>query len=435
MDNSCTNCLNGQCQECNTKGWILNLSTLQCELIIDDNIVTDEQCDDGNIIPMDGCFQQQYECQDSCSECYLGYCLNCQPNWKLDMQFNMCFPICGDGLIVGYEVCEDSNSSIYDGCYQCQLQCDKNCQICDQSVCQVCLLGFNLINNHCVEVCGDGIIVDQEECDDQINLIDQICNQCKYTCNIGCKLCVFGVCELCEEGYLLQDFQCQSICGDKIIIGSEQCDDGNQNPYDGCHLCQFQCQQECLDCKFGKCYDCQLEYLVDNYQCIDLCGNEAISKNEQCDDGNLEPFDGCYNCLYSCDQNCQVCQSGYCLQCKNNQWQVNSINFTCQPFCGDQFVVGYEQYMMDVMIAILSVKILVPVVLRVNVNHVQLDGIQQINNAFQYVEIFQFLEMNNVKMVMIYNMMVVIIVNFNVKMNVHFVTMEFVKHVILKDGL
>lgn len=33
------------------------------------------------------------------------------------MQFNMCFPICGDGLIVGYEVCEDSNSSIYDGCY------------------------------------------------------------------------------------------------------------------------------------------------------------------------------------------------------------------------------------------------------------------------------------------------------------------------------
>jgi len=43
--------------------------------------------------------------------------------------------------------------------------------------------------------------------------------------------------------------------------------------------------------------------------------------------------------------------------------------------------------------------------------------------------------MSNVKMVMIKNMMVAIIANFNVKMNVHFVTMEFAKLVILKDGL
>ncbi|CAK74991.1 unnamed protein product (macronuclear) [Paramecium tetraurelia] len=340
---SCTNCLNGQCYECNTQGWILNLSTLTCESVLDDNIISDEQCDDGNITPMDGCFQQQYECQDSCIQCYLGYCLACQSNWQLDMLSHLCFPICGDGMTVGDEVCEDSNSSIYDGCYQCQIQCDQNCQICDFSVCQVCQLGFALVNNRCIEVCGDGIVVEQEECDDQINDLDQICNQCKYTCNVGCKVCVSGSCELCEDGYLLQDFQCQSICGDRIISGSEQCDDGNSDPFDGCDQCQLLCQQECLDCQFGKCYDCQVEYLVDNYQCVDLCGNEEISKNEQCDDGNLEPYDGCYNCLFSCDQNCQVCQSGYCLQCKNVQWQINPIDFTCQPFCGDTFVVGSEQ--------------------------------------------------------------------------------------------
>lgn len=37
------------------------------------------------------------------------------------------------------------------------------------------------------------------------------------------------------------------------------------------------------------------------------CGDKIINNNEECDDGNLIPFDGCFNCEFSCPLNCQNC--------------------------------------------------------------------------------------------------------------------------------
>jgi cysteine-rich repeat protein len=52
----------------------------------------------------------------------------------------------------------------------------------------------------------------------------------------------------------------------------EECDDGNIEPGDGC----------------------------DQYCFIEVCGNNVTQGNEQCDDGNNDPDDGCHECKTSC---------------------------------------------------------------------------------------------------------------------------------------
>lgn len=55
------------------------------------------------------------------------------------------------------------------------------------------------------------------------------------------------------------------VCGDGIWNESEECDDGNVDSYDGCDA----------DCTIGH------------------CGNGFISPGEDCDDGNAVDGDGC----------------------------------------------------------------------------------------------------------------------------------------------
>lgn len=45
-----------------------------------------------------------------------------------------------------------------------------------------------------------------------------------------------------------------------------------------------------------------LGYINNEFICIENCGNSLTTKNESCDDGNLDAFDGCFNCKYSCDE-------------------------------------------------------------------------------------------------------------------------------------
>lgn len=43
----------------------------------------------------------------------------------------------------------------------------------------------------------------------------------------------------CDSGYYLNLFDnlCYPSCGDKLIVKEEDCDDGNLLPFDGCHEC------------------------------------------------------------------------------------------------------------------------------------------------------------------------------------------------------
>lgn len=43
------------------------------------------------------------------------------------------------------------------------------------------------------------------------------------------------------------------ICGDGLVVDLEECDDGNNLPYDGCYNCKFECNITCIFCVYGEC--------------------------------------------------------------------------------------------------------------------------------------------------------------------------------------
>jgi cysteine-rich repeat protein len=69
------------------------------------------------------------------------------------------------------------------------------------------------------------------------------------------------VCELYSE-------QCTNVCGDGIVTGDEECDDGNNWDGDGCSA------------------NCKKQGAL-------FCGDGIVSGDEECDDGNTVDGDGC----------------------------------------------------------------------------------------------------------------------------------------------
>ncbi|MCC6876974.1 MAG: DUF4215 domain-containing protein [Sandaracinaceae bacterium] len=115
--------------------------------------------------------------------------------------------------------------------------------------------------------CGDGVVGVTEECDDGGN--DPM-DGCSATCTI-------------EAGYTCAGSPsvCTMACGNGNVDGGEQCDDGNTMPSDGCsELCAIEAG-----------YVCNGMPSV----CVEACGNGTIETRfgESCDDGNRMASDGC----------------------------------------------------------------------------------------------------------------------------------------------
>jgi cysteine-rich repeat protein len=84
-----------------------------------------------------------------------------------------------------------------------------------------------------------------------------------------------------------------SSCGNGFFDATEECDDGNTDPGDGCNQ---QCRLEYVDpCLGGHCTLTQ------------ICGNAQLEQAELCDDGNLYTGDGCsYDCTLEPGYVCRV---------------------------------------------------------------------------------------------------------------------------------
>ncbi|CAD8082958.1 unnamed protein product [Paramecium sonneborni] len=346
---SCTNCSNTGCLECNIKGWEYNPLEMKCETICGDGIrIQDyEECDDLKDL---GCYKCKYQCQESCKICYHGYCLKCKKGWRLDSFEKYCYPQSGDSLIVDNEQCDDFNQYPYDGCYLSQYQCQQSCLKCQWGMCQICSNGYYLSSNKCYEINDDGLIVGQEICDDMNRVGQDSCFQNRYDCPRFCSFCVGGLCQKClkSSGYgKLDQFnnKCISFCGDGIKSMDEVCDDGNQQPYDGCFNCQYSCDFYCGICNEGKCDECINGYYLNTKTntCFSICGDEIVALNESCDDGNKISDDGCSDCNYQCHKQCTTCIEGLCYQCTGIGWEINTMTRDCQPVCGDGIVIGKEQ--------------------------------------------------------------------------------------------
>ena len=251
-----------------------------------------EECDDGNVLPGDGCN---------------GAC-KVERNWHCPKQ-GPCTRdvVCGDGVIGPGEVCDDGNTQDGDGC-------NSTCTVQDPAF--KCVPPGQL----CVRVsqCGNRRIEAGEDCDDGNTQDGDGCSSsCQleggYICptpGAPCKpapRCGDGVVqptigEVCDDGNQKdgdgcsgdcktkgagcvctpgQTCVCPAVkCGNGILEGSEQCDDGNTDSGDGC-------SSDCKTVETG--FQCR----VVGKPCTAKCGDGEILKGEQCDDGNSESGDGC----------------------------------------------------------------------------------------------------------------------------------------------
>ncbi|ATB28432.1 lipoprotein [Melittangium boletus DSM 14713] len=147
--------------------------------------------------------------------------------------------------------------------------------------------------------CGDLIIAGDEECEDG-----------NTTSGDGCG----GTCRL-EEG-----FKCPTVgapclttvCGDGIVEGTEQCDDGNRDMGDGCSpLCGR--EPQCVD---GV--------------CTAICGDGVMlpgDTSEACDDGNSRSHDGC-------SSTCQLEEGFTCALIENDPPSTMSLPLVLRDFRG-----------------------------------------------------------------------------------------------------
>lgn len=103
-----------------------------------------------------------------------------------------------------------------------------------------------------------------------------------------------------NEPYILQIYQ-PSLCGNNVQDDSEECDDGNTSPGDGCSKECF-IESICGNGEIEATEVCDDGNLINgDFTCSSLCtlcGNGLIDEGEECDDGN-----GVHN--DECNQSCQ----------------------------------------------------------------------------------------------------------------------------------
>ncbi len=318
------------------------------------------------------------------------------------------FPVdvnCGNGTVDPGEDCDDGNHTSGDGCeFNCKWTCittvrgvcnDSNpCngeETCDGAThkCQaapanvpdgtVCGEAHKCQNGKCLPAkpdCGDKLVEDPEECDDGNTVSGDGCeNNCKYTCATGdptrnCSsgdICAgTGQCDdlathtcsytgqppngsSCGTGVVCVNHVCtDKYCGNKKVDGTEECDDGNNTPGDGCENdCTWTClasdptrnckaASECFQdgtCDPGK-HTCSTPVPKPagtacgggTKNCIAgscepvRCGDGIVAQGQEiCDDGNLNPTDGCdvaQNCTKSCANPATDCTA---LACRTSQ--------------------------------------------------------------------------------------------------------------------
>ena len=292
----------------------------------------EEDCDDGNAVPGDGCSalcltEQFFICEQPGTPCRSTLA-------------------CGDLQVAGPEACDDGNLVSNDGC-------SADCLAVEAGFSCPTALG---VGGACLAVvedrCGDGRLAFGEDCDDGNDTDDDGCsNACVvaegYDCpEAGRKCELVEWCgdgrqtggEQCDDGAtggvavggdgcsaqcsLEADYSCPTpgepcvslvVCADHIRAGSETCDDGNEEAGDGCsEICQVETGWECP---------------VDAACRPAACGDGIIVGLEECDDGNSADADGC-------SAECELEEGFVCA----------TVGEACAPtFCHDGVLEGTEQ--------------------------------------------------------------------------------------------
>lgn len=276
----------------------------------------EEECDDGNTVAKDGCtyclvdlcgnglLDTGETCDDGCTAPGIPPGCDAYPLDDLDGCSVWCLaksvtPICGNAEREGSEECDDGNLGSGDGCSaQCTLEYCGN-GVKEPGLGEECDAGTNNAQSPdacrltCqLPYCGDAIKDSNEACDPGKHCMHDPSVSCKddQECLLGActipvgsfsgtctgdptKPCTddtdcIGQCRVLDTPTCADNCTQKPVCGDGLIHGEEQCDDGNRVSGDGCSEA------------------CTLER-------PSLCGNGKKEQGEQCDDGNRSDHDGC----------------------------------------------------------------------------------------------------------------------------------------------
>jgi fibro-slime domain-containing protein len=199
---------------------------------------------------------------------------------------------CGDGILTDDEACDDGNHLNGDGCHGDCLTVEEGWS-CNPPG----------LPCHQMAICGDGAVLEPELCDDSNTENGDGCSRyCQVEVGYKCK----GSPSVCSP----------TKCGDGKQEGAESCDDGNDVPFDGCSAI---CQKE-PDCAAGA--------------CASECG-DGLVLGEQCDDGNKIDGDGC-------SSSCKI-EDGYtCVQkgCEDEATCTLQIAAVVRDFTGSHSDFG-----------------------------------------------------------------------------------------------
>lgn len=135
-------------------------------------------------------------------------------------------------------VCVQCNLGYYiDALSRCTVCSDPHCTSCNSSsVCQVCDSDYNLSNNNTTCVCKQGWVV-TDVCINVIGCLTAVkianASTCIFCDSVNNFVVSSGGCS-CRTGYKQSGNNCTTVCGDGLTISPEQCDDGNTASGDGC---------------------------------------------------------------------------------------------------------------------------------------------------------------------------------------------------------
>lgn len=191
------------------------------------------------------------------------------------------------------------------------------------------------------EFCGNGVIEGNEECDDGLsNGYDSCTTECEFTDTDSDD----------DYGESTSSKGSGSSCGDAVVQGDEQCDDGNGDNTDNCtNRCRYaacgdghvqpNANEVCDDgdANGGPNSTCNKDCKRKNY-----CGDGKKDGKEECDDGNTNNVDNCTN---TCRKG--ICGDGIVQEMLNEQCDDgntrddDTCNHDCRrTFCGDGVVQG-----------------------------------------------------------------------------------------------
>ncbi|MDA3863996.1 MAG: DUF4215 domain-containing protein [Deltaproteobacteria bacterium] len=213
---------------------------------------------------------------------------------------------CGNDFIEGDEVCDgtalDENdcTTIGENFVGGILACNQSCDAWDTSKC-----------TSVVSECGNDLIDGDEVCD-STNLDGYQCIDIDPEFLSGTLACSDDCLSWDTENCSTEQ---PVLCGDGIVDETEQCDDANTEPNDGCNeYCEKEPGWACYNPEDGPSI------------CSNSCGDGIIVEGEICDDLNVMPDDGC-------SPSCEI-ETGW--ECNNDEPSI------CTTNCGDQIVVGSE---------------------------------------------------------------------------------------------